>query len=725
MNPRQVLRLFASAPCFGLLVLLLAAAGPVRAQGVVGVTAILEKTGAADIYTYSATEVDYATAYYYYPDVAACLYDESAGKCVAQSQTATDNYGPDPETGVPSYFYASISLEHATQVPDTYTAVSYHYLWACLMSSGYYYDPYGYNTGEMFMPGDSGTGSQTFSGSGYTEYLEEEEIYLGYTAIEFSSAGPTITSINPTGISLPPAGSPVSGTIAVSGSNLVDVFGKDPTTAAISGGLTNVAVATSPAPTATAVTVNYQIANNASTGAQNLTLTTRFGTSPPAQLSIGDATPNISSVAPSVWPAAATTQFTIQGTGFGTNPAMTITGNGITAYQITGTPSDTSITAQVTIDPNAPSGSATVTVTSQGYGGSGFINTNPGQKSQSPSYSVSVQAAPVQIKWGTDCGTATQIQSPMRVLAGQKITLIACIGQSAAAYPNWTLPQGIWITGGFEVAPDQSSGQEAADPLTDLPTLTFYFVDSGNTWSVTCTNGGSAPGSVQFQVAGPTAPTLSTAQEGWVAVFPVQGTATPTLALAGLPAPAQVGSGQEGVIFQAATPPPSWPAGSYSWVQLLSEDSIQVIQQTGTANLSQFSPGPLPVLDTGYPYSAVIAVNGVANALAVDAPNMGLCSKWGEAARSFSATMYLLWTPAPAGGCTNGSACIPIPLGSISWNWAGDTINTLSTQSNATTWMLTPCSNPTQNLPHQGGFVLSNAYPQWSGVDPKLRITCP
>ena len=206
------------------------------------------------------------------------------------------------------------------------------------MSSGYYYDPYGYNTGEMFMPGDSGTGSQTFSGSGYTEYLEEEEIYLGYTAIEFSSAGPTITSINPTGISLPPAGSPVSGTIAVSGSNLVDVFGKDPTTAAISGGLTNVAVATSPAPTATAVTVNYQIANNASTGAQNLTLTTRFGTSPPAQLSIGDATPNISSVAPSVWPAAATTQFTIQGTGFGTNPAMTITGNGITAYQITGTP---------------------------------------------------------------------------------------------------------------------------------------------------------------------------------------------------------------------------------------------------------------------------------------------------------------------------------------------------------------------------------------------------
>jgi len=64
-------------------------------------------------------------------------------------------------------------------------------------------------------------------------------------------------------------------------------------------------------------------------------------------------------------------------------------------------------------------------------------------------------------------------------------------------------------------------------------------------------------------------------------------------------------------------------------------------------------------------------------------------------------------------------------IGSIGWNRAGDTINTLSQQSNAITWMLTPCSNPTQSLPHQGGFVLSNAYPQWSGVDPKLRITCP
>jgi hypothetical protein len=53
-------------------------------------------------------------------------------------------------------------------------------------------------------------------------------------------------------------------------------------------------------------------------------------------------------------------------------------------------------------------------------------------------------------------------------------------------------------------------------------------------------------------------------------------------------------------------------------------------------------------------------------------------------------------------------------IGSTGWNWAGDTTNALSTQSNATTWMLTPCSNLTQSLPHQGGFVLSSAYPQWS-----------
>lgn len=53
------------------------------------------------------------------------------------------------------------------------------------------------------------------------------------------------------------------------------------------------------------------------------------GTSNVVNINVGDPTPAITSISPNNWYAGTTTQFTINGSGFGTNPALTVTGNGI------------------------------------------------------------------------------------------------------------------------------------------------------------------------------------------------------------------------------------------------------------------------------------------------------------------------------------------------------------------------------------------------------------
>jgi hypothetical protein len=88
--------------------------------------------------------------------------------------------------------------------------------------------------------------------------------------------------------------------------------------------------------------------------------------------------------------------------------------------------------------------------------------------------------------------------------------------------------------------------------------------------------------------------------------------------------------------------------------------------------------------------------------LATDNPEFSLRQGWAEAARHFTATMYLMWMP-------TGSGAIPIPLGSLNvntpWDFSGDAINTLCVQNgvNGTTWITsfnglpqTPVFQPSQ-----------------------------
>jgi hypothetical protein len=74
----------------------------------------------------------------------------------------------------------------------------------------------------------------------------------------------------------------------------------------------------------------------------------------------------------------------------------------------------------------------------------------------------------------------------------------------------------------------------------------------------------------------------------------------------------------------------------------------------------------------------------------------------GERAEIFGATTYLIWSPNADSSYTDGAACtVPVPLGSLSWNWQGGSINTVVTNGSNTTWV-PECQRRCKN-PHSAG----------------------
>src|SRR5262249_22285255 len=270
-----------------------------------------------------------------------------------------------------------------------------------------------------------------FLAGGGPVFYEVEYLYLGTTGVQISAAAPRIDEIGPNAGML---GS--SGSINVHGENLVDIFTGD-TTPAITGSGVSVSVDQQNPPDSTLVVLDYTISNSASTGAHSLTLATRFGASNAVTFTVGDPTPKITSISPNVWSAGTTTSFTITGTGFGTNPSLKVSGQGVTGSSISSA-SDTQIQASVTIDGSSPDGSATVTVTSNGHNGNGFLPTNPGQPANT-SANANIQATEVPqpriLLTRTDTPGATQpvdiTGQTQSVVAGQRIVLTATVN-----FPN-------------------------------------------------------------------------------------------------------------------------------------------------------------------------------------------------------------------------------------------------------------------------------------------------
>jgi len=118
---------------------------------------------------------------------------------------------------------------------------------------------------------------------------------------------------------------------------------------------------------------------------------------PPTQ----DPTPVIQGIGPSPpWQAGQTYNFGVWGTGFGTNPTLTIQWNDTTSYNTScwGQYCDSAIGSTVTVPLDATDG--TITVTSNGYNGAGFLSGGSGDVPTSNGYDVPVQGGVCAVPTG-------------------------------------------------------------------------------------------------------------------------------------------------------------------------------------------------------------------------------------------------------------------------------------------------------------------------------------
>ena len=117
-----------------------------------------------------------------------------------------------------------------------------------------------------------------------------------------------------------------------------------------------------------------------SLGTHDLRVTTIYGQSNAVQFTAlaGDPTPSVASISPDHWDAGTTTDFSIAGTGFGTNPGLTIDGGWIEDYGVYSA-WDTGMNAWVRVASDAPDETVTVTVTSNGSWGNSFMAQYPNQ----------------------------------------------------------------------------------------------------------------------------------------------------------------------------------------------------------------------------------------------------------------------------------------------------------------------------------------------------------
>ena len=578
-----------------------------------------------------------------------------------------------------------------------------------------------------------------------------ENIDLGSTGpVSITAGAPVIDSISPT--------CGIVGTsdksISITGQNLIDPFTEEAKASVppesgmeISGVSGN----------STDVTLGYTLPTTASTGNLVITLTNRFG-SGTGDFTVGDPTPVVESVDPDVWPAGPPTfQVTITGTGFGTNPGVDVSGTGVT-YQVVST-SDKEIVLNITVDLSAPSGPATVTVTSRGYLGSSFVSAC-GTVSDDTG-DATVLAAPVpppppappvpQIFLGLNNTTDIAGTTPA-VLAGQQIILTACIDPdpanctAAGGAPGnppagTTITSQSWTISGTTIGGWTPGLPPAPVSPLDQGTVTFYWAAPvPGAYAVTYTyylSNNTQPGTAQaiFYVDAPIGVTETIVQSTMTVLDPP------------LPMPydtlngentilVNVGSGFPGIEFVASAEylPPAGGglyAGTYEWAQVINSDTAKIINSRGafTNNLlTQTQPNEL---DTAFPYgyfangtpTGAVKTTIVTNDTAMDGPSLDLPPSYGEAARSFKATMYLMWVPNAANGCTGNACTVSIPLGATAWQFQGDAFNTLvqktvQTSSGSITfpiWNLNYGANP--DCCTNGGFQGGGPLPQWSGID--------
>ncbi len=500
---------------------------------------------------------------------------------------------------------------------------------------------------------------------------------------------PEVSSINPSSITVG-----TSGTITVNGQNFIDYFGDAPTPFINNSGVTLSLGSISD----TQAKVSYSVTTGAATGDFGLNLKGLFGNGEPATLAVGDPTPVVTSISPSVWYAGNSYTVTITGTNFGTSPTSSISAAPGVTYGQTGG-NDTTITASVTVAPNAPTTNPiTVSVTSQGFGGgSGFFSGTGGSASASNT-AQSVENIPsptINLLNGTPNSPYAGGPVLLSVTPPPGFTLASqtwSFGKTNDVVAGWNASAAsgcyVSVTGtGTGACPGQSLN------LTQTQLGNFYFIIPAVAETVTVNAvynlaGGSttaAPAKTQtFNVQGPTGNLLPTAydlnNDGATVLGNANGNPA-SLKMSNAPSDPNVNFNPVvGVRFDDLA---VLPRGSFNWIQILNTvNYLQIAPAgfTGPSNAAAQLDGVYP-----YPQGSVNTTN--------DSPGRpDLLAGLGVAAISFDATMYALWDAAiprtgqancsPATTNTNyvstASTCasIPIPLGAVEWKWTPCAINT-------------------------------------------------
>ncbi|HMD83986.1 MAG TPA: hypothetical protein VKO18_04705 [Terriglobia bacterium] len=699
-----------------------------------GFAEILGSTDQAEIDTYVATNTTYSGEWYWGE-----TYVE--GDLYRDDQQVDSQWAVDDGAG-----NAAVSMTDSLEAGHWYELDGYHEV---------EYDEY------CIDDEDDGC-------SGYYDLTTEVEVYTGV---------PVISTIDPTG-----AGLGTSGSIDVTGDNLVDPFTCEATPAITGSGISlsvgsiDLTEEGGDSCGASALTLNYSISANATTGAQTLTLSNRFGASNGVTFTVDDPTPTISSITPNPWQAGWTNrQVTITGTGFGTSPTVTVSDPNanctVTSATDPGPPGTATILGNCSVAANDLNTSATVTVTSHGYGGIGFIGVQGQPSSANDGVGITPYQPPApQIFLGPDnngsvCnGNATNITNQtVNALVGQSISFTACIPSSV---PINLVTQTVWSPAGLQLPFAIANFSVAATPAncgpgqgqtlcsytatqtpvsnTTCTTYTycdfnaFFFVTPGSytfVYSYAVSNGLYASASVTYVAAGPTNVEVS--------IDPVFGPGTgftpvsiwadsQNNAWMGLGMVNASGSPPYGIwLSPSYTPPVPIPGnpGSLLWVQVFTSQTWRMLNNYGTwtGHLSgQVSPtGEIysAVLDTVYPYP----YNGN---YWFDDPDTGLLSSYSELSENYSSTVYLMWDPTipPAGktcsaATTSGSgsatigipstcASIPVPLGYVTWGACGDAANTLGSVPSTGTDWALNCSSETA----PSSFVPSTTYPSWQST---------
>lgn len=264
----------------------------------------------------------------------------------------------------------------------------------------------------------------------------------------------------------------------------------------------------------------------------------------------------------------------------------------------------------------------------------------------------------IELDDGTDITGTTQ-----SVVVGQKISLHACYTPPTGltiARQSWTVPGP--TVGGYTASTQQ--GRVISALFTNVSTV-FYWVRPGVTpitYTYMLSNGQSFSATATYNVAGPSAGSVTTAT-GIVGIVPCDQTIRRGIRFISRFATC-LSLGDDsiapGITFtRSITQSLGAYTGNLFFVQLVTGNAVAAQSiKTSTTCTGTGLDAPYPFPDTADPIDFIFYQ-------AFDSPHLVLNRVFTEMSEVMSARMFLMWQ---ASGLADA---IPVPLGFVDWNWAG------------------------------------------------------